>query len=177
MNERIQLYSSSLYDVAKENDCAKEVYESLMAVKDILSGMSDYTKLMNSAAIEAAEREMLLDNAFLGSIHAFVLNFMKMLAKKRIFDIFIPCAESFEKSYFKDNNTAHARIITAIELNDAKKEEITKRISVSSGKDIIPKFCVDESIIGGIVIETENSSIDASVDGRLRSIKRHIGKN
>ena len=84
MNERINLYSSSLYDVAKEEGCEKEVYESLELVKGLLSEHEGYIKIMSSSAIAFSERERLIDEAFGGSVHPFVLNFMKMLSKKRM---------------------------------------------------------------------------------------------
>lgn len=177
MNERIALYSSSLYSVAVENNCAKEVYESIISVKAILADNVEYAKIVSSASIPFEEREKLLNEAFEGKIHTFALNFMKILAKRRVFEIFCPVADEFEKCYMKDNNIQHAKIITAIELSDEKKKDITAKISASTGKEIIPCFAVDESIVGGIVIETENSSIDASITGKLQSLRRYISKN
>ena len=176
MNERIDLYSSSLYSVAEESKCEKEVYESLSLVKAVLSENRDYAKLMSSAAIALGVREGLLEEAFSGNVHPFVLNFMKLLCKKRIFEIFPSVAESYEKAYFKSNNIERAKITTAIELSDEKKNEIVKRISASTGKELIPQFFVDEKLMGGIVIETESSSIDASLNGKLEAIKRYISK-
>lgn len=176
MNERIDLYSSSLYDVATEGGCSREVYESLNAVAEILKENSDYAKLMSSAAIELSEKECLLDEAFGKYVHPFVLNFMKILCKRRAFEIFCAAADCYEKMYLKDNNIGRAKITTAIELSDEKKKEIVEKISKATEKEIIPEFFVDEKILGGILIETENSSIDASLTGKLESIKRFISK-
>lgn len=176
MNERINLYSSSLYDVAKESGCGKEVYDSLCLVKDILNENRDYARVMSSASIALTEREALLEDAFSGNVHPFVLNFMKLLCKKRIFEIIQAVTDCYEKEYLKDNNIERAKITTAIELSDDKKKEIVERISKATRKEIIPEFVVDEKIMGGIVIETENSNIDASLTGKLESIKRYISK-
>ncbi len=176
MNERINLYSSSLYAVATENGCGKEVYESLSMVVDLLEKHGDYAKVMSSSAILFEEREKLIDEAFLENVHPFVLNFMKILSKKRVFEIFESVAKEFEKAYLKDNNIERARITTAIELSDEKKKEILSKLSRATGKEIIPEFLTSEKILGGILIETENSNIDASLKGKLESIKRYISK-
>ncbi len=177
MNERIALYSSALYDVAVESACEKEVYESLVSVKELFAEYKDYVKILSSASVAYEEREKLIDDAFSGRVHPFVLNFIKILAKKKICEIFSPCANEFEKSYFRDKHIEHATITTAVELSEEKKKDIAKRISLATGCEIIPEFLVDEGILGGIVIETEKTSIDASVTGKLESIKRHISKN
>lgn len=176
MNERIALYSSSLYAVAVENGCVKGVYDSLKLVEKILRENEGYEKIISSKAISLPEREKLLEEAFLGNVHEFVLNFMKILAKKRVFDVLLPSVKEFEKQYLKDNNIEHAKIVTAFELSDEKKAEVVRKIHTATGKNIVPVFEVDESIMGGIVIETAASSIDASVKSRLSALERYISK-
>lgn len=176
MNERVGLYSSSLYSAAKEEGCTKDLYESLVMAGGIVKENKDYVKLMTSASISSDERVGLLSEAFEKSVHPYCLNFMKMLAKKRIFDIFVPCIEEYEKHYFKDNNISRAKITTAFPLTDEKQKSVVEKIEKATGKSIIPEFIVTESIVGGIIVETESSGMDASVMGRLNEIQRHISK-
>lgn len=177
MNDREALYSRSLYEAACEENVSEDVYDSLKTVQKVLADNEEYIKIVSSANLEANERERLIDEAFEGRIHVFALNFMKILAKKRIFEIVLPCAEEYEKRYFEDNNIAYATITTAFELDEQKKKDVVEKTEKSVGKKIIPNFVVDREIVGGIVIETGNSEIDASVAGKLRAIKRHMGKN
>ena len=176
MNERIALYASSLYCVAVESGCEKDVVESISVVAELLKEHRDYAKIMSSAAIALEERQRLLDDAFEERVHPYVLNFMKLLCKKRIFEIIPAVADECEKAYRKDHGVEHATIITAIELSDEKKAEIIAKLSDATKKSILPSFVVDEKILGGIVVKTENSSIDASLNGKLESIKRYISK-
>lgn len=175
MNERITLYSTSLYDVAKEENCSESVYESLKAVSELING--DYVKLLTCASLKGEEREALIDEAFKEGVHPYVLNFMKILAGKRIFDIFIPCVNAFEKRYYADNNIENATITTAVSLSEEKKREVVEKLEGSTGKTINPRFKVDEKIIGGIIIETESKAVDGSVMTKLKNLERHISKN
>lgn len=177
MNERVGLYSASLYDAAKEENCLEEVYESLMAVCEIVKENKDYVNLLSSASLKSEERVALVEEAFGKEVNLFVVNFMKILAKRRIFEIFVPCAEKFQKRYFKDNNIENATVITAIPLDAERRDEIVRKISSATGKKIIAEFEVREEIIGGIIIETEHSGIDSSITSKLRNIERYISKN
>lgn len=177
MNERTALYSASLYAISVEENSAKDVYDSLKLIEKIIEENPDYTALLASSNLKCEEKERLIDEAFEGQIHTFALNFLKILAKKRICDILIPCIKEFEKKYLDDNNIENATIITAIELDEAKKQEIVEKISKSTGKTVNATFSVKEEIIGGIVVEMENSGIDASISGRLQSMRRYINKN
>lgn len=177
MNERETLYASCLYDAAKENGCAKEVYEDLMLLAGIFEETPDYPLILNSYEIPFEKREALLDEALKDRVHVYTLNFLKILAKKRIAGIFAPCAKLYEKSYFEDNNIKRAKIVTALALDAEKRREVTKKIEESTGGKIISEFEVDPNLLGGMVIETDSSSIDASVRTRLDKIRRYIGKN
>ena len=176
MNDREALYSSSLYDAAASDNAAAEVYESIVLMDKLFSENEEYIKIINSHSIPLLEREALIDEAFSGNVHIYALNFIKLLAKRRSADIFASCVKHYEKLYFKAQNIERAKIVTAFELGDDKKKEIAEKIASSTGKEIIPEFSVDPSIMGGIVIETEGSSIDASVKTKLDSIKRFITK-
>lgn len=177
MNERVSLYSSSLYSASCEENCVKEVYDSLKMVEKLMKDNSEYVSIASSANLSVEEREKLIDSAFSGNVHSLCLNFMKILAKKRIFNILVPCIEEYEKQYLKDNNITHASITTAFALSEERKEQIVAKLGKSTGKTIIPEFVVREDIVGGIIIETENSSIDASIIGKLESIERYLSKN
>ncbi len=176
MNERAALYASSLYAVGAESGAEKEIYENLCMVKKLFDENRDYKRLLNSVQVPLEEREKLIDEAFSGVLCEYCLNFLKILAKKRIFDIWSDCFKEYEKLYFKDAGIERATITTAVELDEAKKKEIVNKISASLGKTVLADFVLDKSIVGGIVIETATSSIDASVKTKLESIKRYISK-
>lgn len=177
MNERVALYWASLYSAALEESISKEVYDSLKVAESVIEDNYEYVRIVSSANLSSDERVGLIEEAFSGKIHIFVLNFMKMLAKKRIFEIFIPCVLEYEKQYLKDNNISRAVITTAFELSEERKANVVEKIKETTGKTVMADFVVDESIVGGIIIETENSAIDASLAGKLQSIKRYISKN
>ena len=160
-----------------EENAAKEVYESLKAVESVIKENGEYVKLLSSAQLSSYKREELVEEAFSGKIHLFALNFMKLLAKKRIFEILLPSIEEYEKKYLSDNNIQYATVTTAIELSEEKKKDTVSKIEKSTGKKIIAEFVVDKSIVGGIIIETENNAIDGSVAGKLDSMRRYLSKN
>lgn len=171
MNERIALYSACLYDVASENGCEKDVYECLCDVREVMLQFEEYVKIVSSSSIAPNERENLVETAFFSS-HPYVLNLMKLLAKKRLLNIFNSVAKEYEKTYFKNNNIERCVITTAIALDEKKKTSIVERLEKAMGKKLIPHFVVDEKILGGIVVETDNSNFDASVTGALGAMKR-----
>ena len=177
MSERESLYASCLYDAALESSCVKEVYDDLVLIKGLFEEFDEYPSVLSSYEIPLDERERLLDEAFGKNVHVYTLNFLKLLAKKRIVGIFARCAELYEKRFFKDNNIKRAKVVTAVALDEDKRKRIVEKIEESTGGKIISEFEVDLTLLGGMVIETDFSSIDASVRTKLDKIRRYIGKN
>ncbi len=177
MSERSALYGSTLYSAAFEEGVTESVYEGLGLINSLLKREKGYVKILNSPEIPLGEKEGLIDEAFGGNVHIYVLNYLKILAKKRIADIFAESFSEYEKLYFEEKKIERAHIVTAFELTDARKDEIVKKIEEASGKKVLAEFEVKADIMGGIVIETESSVVDASIKTKLDNIKRYIGKN
>ena len=70
----------------------------------------------------------------------------------------------------------HATITSAIELTDTEKQKIVSKLEQSYKKEVVAKYFVDSSIIGGIIIDIDGKIIDASIKGRLYDIKEVIDK-
>ena len=54
------------------------------------------------------------------------------------------------------------------------KEKLIKKLEKDTGKTIALELRVDKSILGGIILRTENSQTDASVRARLEGIRAEL---
>ena len=75
-------------------------------------------------------------------------------------------------SSFQKKVTAH--VISAIPLTEDIIGEMEKRLSILTGKDIVVKNEVDETIIGGFIIRTKEKVLDASISGQLEKLKEEL---
>ena len=64
--------------------------------------------------------------------------------------------------------------ITAVPLSDELREKLIKKLEKDTGKTIALEQRVDKSILGGIILRTENSQTDASVRARLDAIRTEL---
>lgn len=66
-------------------------------------------------------------------------------------------------------------IISAVALNNREEEKILKKAESIFGKSQKSQFTVDPSIIGGLIIKTDDQILDLSIFHKLQEIKNHLG--
>ena len=112
------LYGQSLYDLAVEEKADEQIMEELDAVRGIFAENPDYITLLCEPSIPVKNRTQLLDEAFGGQIHPYLLNFLKILVEKGMLRGFSTCCSTYRSSYNKDHGISEATVISAVPLND-----------------------------------------------------------
>lgn len=86
------------------------------------------------------------------------------------------CFKEYEKQYNKDNNIKIVRVTTAKPVSEALIEKLLRGLK-KTGCKIVLKRKIDESCIGGIILETDGMKIDSSVKTELESMKKALVNN
>lgn len=176
MNSLTSVYASSLFSLALDENKIDIIMEELNELSAVFSENPEYLSLLDSPIVNLTERLELIDKA-VSDADEYVVNFIKILCEKKCAHLFPACAKHFEKLYYKEKNIEKVTVITAVELNDALKEKLITKLEDEYKKTILPEYKVQEEILGGIIIRTENSQTDASVRSRLEAIKAQICDN
>ena len=149
------------------------IFEELSSLSCIFAENPDYMALLDSPTVNVSERCALIDEAF-SSCGEYVKNFLKILCEKKYIHIFPECAKEYEKQYNKKLGIEKVTAITAVPLDDEYRERLIKKLEKETGKKIVLTEKVDKTILGGIILRTENSQTDASVRTRLERIRTEI---
>jgi len=167
------VYAASLFSLADEENLLSETMDELLALRSVFLENADYAPLLDSPTLPLSSRLSLIDEAFEGASE-YVKNFIKILCEKKCTHLFSECVKNFEKLYNKKYNIENVTVITAFPLSEALREKLTRKLSDDLKKKVILDLKVDESILGGLIIRTENSQTDASVRARLDAIKAQL---
>ena len=169
-------YAEALFALCNEEGKADKVMEELYQVSSVIKENREYAVILDSPAISLEERLSLIDTAFKDA-EEYVINFIKILCEKKCVHILKDCIKQYEKIYNKERNIENVTVITAVPLSDSLREKLTSKLEKESGKKIILDLKVDKSLLGGIVLRTENSQTDASVRARLEAVRKALSYN
>lgn len=169
-------YGRSLFELASEEKIEDIVLDDLNGILDLFNDHSDYVKILDSPQIERDELMKILNEDFMGEIHRYTLNFLKILCEKHLVHDFSKCAEEYRKLYNKANNISIVNVTTARELSDSIAKKLEEKLKSRLGGKVVLKKRVDKSCIGGIIIEFDGKRIDSSLKTELANIRQALVK-
>ena len=85
----------------------------------------DFVRLLSNPSLSKPERCRILDASFRGSVHPYILNFMKILTERGYIRHFSDCCDAFSELYNRDNGILKVTAVTAVALTPAQEEKLT----------------------------------------------------
>lgn len=165
-------YGEALYELCSEENCVEEVLEQLDMVRGLFQEEPQYPRILQDPALPKEERLQMLDEAFRGNVHSYLLNFLKILCEKSALEILPGCEEQFKYLYNEANGLLPVTVTSAVALTDAQGRALTEKLSKLTGKTVLLESRVDESLMGGIKVKYDGKELDGSVAGRLEALRR-----
>ena len=173
MEEIARVYSEALFDVAKDKDELDEVQQQLGEFADAVAEDRDLQVFFFSPYFSSAEKRDGIEKAISGG-NPELVNFLEMLAEKHRMPALFRIRKRFDELWAVENERLEVTVTSAIELDSAVVESIGAEIEKKTGKTIELKGEVDDSIIGGLVLQVGNRVFDASIRNRLDQLRREV---
>ena len=101
-------------------------------------------------------------------------NFVSVLAENGRIGLLRTIHDLFELLKANHEKTMDVKITSAFEVSDDDNEKIVAALNQRLQRDITLSSSVDSSLIGGIVIRTEDTVIDNSVRGKLEKLAQAL---
>lgn len=165
-------YSQALFEIALENECLDEINNDLIQCKKVFEDNPELVKLLASPVITIDEKISVINKIF-GEI-GIIRDFICVVTQKGRIAYFSEIAEDFTGKYNEHNNIAKMTVITSLALKAEQREKLISKLEDKSGKKVILAEKVDPSILGGIILEYDNSRIDNSVRGKLEAVAKQL---
>ena len=175
MTELAKRYGGSLYELAAEEHLEARLLEELDGAVACIRAEPAYLRLLSTPSIPKKERCALLDEAFGGQAHPYVVNFLKILCEEGALRELPGCARAYRTRYNKDNGIVEVTATAAAALSADAREKLTKKLEAVTGKTIDLTVQVDPSVLGGVRLDMDGVRLDGTVRHRLDAIRSEIG--
>ena len=170
-NNVINEYAEALFALSMEEGEADSYYKDMTLVKGALDENPDYVSVLSSPALTKEEKSAIIDEAFSPFICENVLSFIKLLCERGHIEELSLCFEDYEKLYNNSKKIVVAEVTTAVPMSDAEKKKLISALKKRYGVNVELNCQVDSSILGGMIIKTEDSVTDGSLKTKIREIK------
>ena len=167
-----QRYSKALYGLAKSSSTLDSVDNELAWVLDFFKKNKTANLILLNSAIATANKQDSLGKVIPAEISRLVINFLKVLIKKKRFPELAAIQKEFHRLYERNHNVEEVTAITAVPLS---KENVLKLQAVMKRKlnsEIVLLQKVDPRLIGGMIIRYAGNEINGSFRARLNSLEQ-----
>ena len=168
------VYGQGLYTLAKEEELQEEILQQLQVLEACFAGDPAYGKLLATRNIPKEERIEMLDSAFAGKVHPYVLNFLKILTEKGYIRHFSACCQAFLEDYRQDNGILAVQAVSAVPLSETQKSKLVEKLIAITGKKIDLECKVDPAVLGGMRLSFDGKQVDGTVQSRLQAMEKQL---
>ena len=165
------VYGEALYSLAVEETLSAQILEEISVLAQSFHAEPDFIRLLCTPNLSVQERCTILDDSFRGTVHPYVLNFLKILTEKGYMRHFFDCCKAYEESYNRDNSILPVTAITAVSLNTAQAEKLTAKLCRITGKQVKLHNRVDPEVLGGVRLDYDGKQLDDTVSHRLDAVR------
>jgi F-type H+-transporting ATPase subunit delta len=175
VEEIADVYSRSLFEVAKENDSLDEIHDQLGEFADVLGENRDLQVFFFSPYFSSTEKQEGVKKVVTGGNEHFT-RFLELLAERHRLPVVFRIRKAFDALWADENKLLPVEIKSAVELDADTVKSIAKRIEEETGQKIELTKVVDPDVVAGLVIQVGNRVLDASVRARLEQLRKTVAK-
>ena len=175
-NGRISVrYARALFQLAQEQGCEEAVYDGLTRfTHNYLLAIAQFNEVLSDPIVAREEKVKLVEMAMGEPMHDTLKQFIAFVADQKREDKMIFIAMKYMEMYREKHNILSTQVTTATELSEASYDKIKAYIKETFGADAEMDVKIDPSLIGGFILDIENTRMDASVAGQLNTLKNKL---
>jgi len=172
-------YAKSLIDLATERNQLDEIFNEIKSFEKNITDNRDLYLLLKSPIITPDKKMTCLNAIYDGKVSTLFQEFINIVVRKRRENFLPEMADAFILQYNKIKGQSHATLITATPVDEALKSKIQTFVmdNTPGAKSVEVKNIIDESIIGGFILNFGDNQYDASVKNKLKSLKKKFSIN
>ena len=164
-------YAKALLDLAIEMKSLEPVYEDIVMIDGICQSNADFIAMLRSPIVAKRKKVEIYEAVFQGKVNEMTIGFLKLITTNSRENILPEITGSFIAQYKKNKGILDVHVTSAIALEDNVKKGIFEKIHQHFEGDIEMHEKIDQSLIGGFVINIEDKQIDASIKNQLTNLK------
>ncbi len=176
MNEAVaRRYAAALADVGIEQKNADAVRRDLASFVEIFFEAADLRNFLDSPGVEPESKRRAIEAiAERMELTPAVRNFIFLIVDHHRTEMLREIEAAFRAELNTRLGIADAEVISARELSDEEKKELTAALERRTGKKIEATFREDKGLLGGAMVRVGSTIYDGSVREKLDRLRAQL---
>ncbi|MBS1542958.1 MAG: ATP synthase F1 subunit delta [Bacteroidetes bacterium] len=171
-------YVRSLLELSVEKGVLDAVHQDMLVIQKVCNSNRDFLMMLKSPLIRHERKREILTRMFSGKVNELTKSILDILTRKNRESLIPAIASGFHEAFNEYKGIGHATVSVAVPMDQqlrATLESIVKRLSDRKSVEIEEK--VDDSLIGGFVLNVGDRQIDASIKNKLKLLSIKLKEN
>jgi F-type H+-transporting ATPase subunit delta len=169
-------YAKALFELALEKGAMEEVYHDSLLISKACEDSRELRLLLKSPIINSGKKLTILQEIFGKDIHTLTLTYLLIMVRKNR-ESFIPAiANKLVELYQAYRNILTVHFKSPVLPDEETRKQVRSLMEKYTRADIDLKAEIDESLIGGFVLNWQDKQFDASIRREIDDMRIAIAK-
>ncbi|MBV0933798.1 F0F1 ATP synthase subunit delta [Marinobacterium weihaiense] len=169
LNTVARPYTNAAFEYAREQGSLDQ-WSSLLSLAALAVQDGDMDRVLSNPALTAEQKAELVIAVCEKQIDAAGKNFISLLAENHRLALLPEIAAQFGVLKANLEKKVEVDLTTAYPLDEAQQAKLAQALSSKLGREVTLTSQVDKSILGGVVVRSDDLVIDGSVRARLAKL-------
>lgn len=174
----VNRYANALVDIVIGPASGMEpavAVSQLRSFEEAVKGAPDLNTVLASPSVSKARKGLVIRRiADALGLDRIIRNFLLVLSDHRRIHALSEMIQAFSVLVDERRGFLHAEVVSASELTDAQREQLTVELARLASSQVRMKFSVDPDLIGGVTARVGSRVYDGSVRGRLAILRQKL---
>jgi F-type H+-transporting ATPase subunit delta len=166
-------YAGAIFELAREEGQVDAWADRLAHVQGLVS-IPEVSRVLDNPTITVERRQEAVAAVLGDQADGEAVNLAKLLVESGRVHQLGEIAEEYALLADEAAGRVQVTATAAVDLTDQEKQRLARDLSARLGKEVRLTARVDRAILGGLVIQTGDTVIDASLATRLQQLRRRL---
>jgi len=167
-------YAHALFNVAKNKGIIDQISNELAIIRSIITADDSLIGFLSAPQVTDENKFQLVEDVFKKRFSDLIYHFVKLTIEKRRSPYLLGIINEFTALVEEARGILRVKMTTAIPMDLPLRDELSLKLAKLTGKTINIYPEIDQSIIGGVVINMNNQVIDDSVRHKLDLMRNQL---
>lgn len=165
-------YAKAMFELATDDSQLDQTYQELVALRQVFQENPSLPTVFSGTKLKLDQKQSMVDELKQGA-SSYVANLIQMVYDYGRMNDMVAIIDEFEKQYDEQKKYVHAVVVTAVQLDEKRRENLKEALAKRYGANkIILKEEIDPDIIAGVVVKVGGETLDGSVSTKLTKLRR-----
>ena len=165
-------YAQAIFELAGQQDLIDQCESDLASISQVLQD-EDFRSFLGHAKVPMSDKIRSIETVF-PHTNSLVRNLIALLISRSSIEIIGDVHTGYRQLVNEFKGRQEVEVTSALALNQDEEQRINDFVAQLIKKEVVITTRVDETILGGVIIQVGDQLLDGSLRSKLEGLRREI---